>query len=426
MPQRSSRFGIHNPPPPGIWICLALCWLAPAKDARADAWPMFRGDRLASGVSKGTLPEQLELLWTFSSPQGGFESTAAIVDGVVYAGSTDGKLYAIDLRSGKQRWEFVTELGFNASPTVSGPSVFIGDVDGRFYSINARTGKANWTFSTDGEIDSSANLYKDCVLFGSQDSFLYCLKADTGKLAWKYQSTNQIRCFPTIIAGRAMIAGCDGSLHAIDLEHGASVAEVPIESPTGCTAAAAGETVFVGTEGNVFFAIDVQRAKILWRYESRERSQPFRSSAAVAEGVVLVGSRDHLLHALAADDGRPLWSFTSRGYVDSSPVVVQDRVFVGSADGRLYGLDLKTGREVWRFEAGGAVSASPAVAAGRLVIGTNAGNLYCFGEPVAIEKPASGVPIDGLVAGVIALVALRALIALCRSHSNASGTRKPS
>ncbi len=49
----------------------------------ADTWPLFRGDRLATGVAPGALPEKLEVLWKFQAgKEGGFEATAVIADGI--------------------------------------------------------------------------------------------------------------------------------------------------------------------------------------------------------------------------------------------------------------------------------------------------------------------------------------------------------
>ncbi|MGD0382492.1 MAG: hypothetical protein ABSA77_03150, partial [Thermoguttaceae bacterium] len=55
-----------------------------------DSWPLFRGDAQATGVAKSDLPEKLELLWRFTPPKGGFESTAVIAEGIVYVGGLDG------------------------------------------------------------------------------------------------------------------------------------------------------------------------------------------------------------------------------------------------------------------------------------------------------------------------------------------------
>ncbi len=102
------------------------------------------------------------------------------------------------------------------------------------------------------------------------------------------------------------------------------------------------------------------------------------------EKYVIAGSQDKKLHCINRKTGDKVWSFTTKGHVDSSPVIVGDRVYVGSNDGNLYGINLADGAEVFKFrdEDGRPFSASPAVGEGCLVIGSesNVGNVYCFGE----------------------------------------------
>ena len=51
----------------------------------ADEWPQFRGNPQLTGVSTGTVPGALKLLWTYDAGEG-IQSSAAIVDGTVYVG----------------------------------------------------------------------------------------------------------------------------------------------------------------------------------------------------------------------------------------------------------------------------------------------------------------------------------------------------
>ena len=357
-----------------------------AKSSKPSAeWPLFRGDALSSGVAHSSLPEKLELLWKFPTKDGGFTGSAAIVGGVVYVGSLDGNLYAIDLKTGEQKWSVKTELGFTSSPAVRDGRVYIGDSDGKFYCLSAGlptaearavSGKLEWAYDCGGEINSSANFYQDKILVGSQDATLYCL-TKSGKLAWKYSISDQIRCTPTVVENRAFLAGCDGKLHIIDLDHGTSLATVSIDAPTGATPAVLGDYAYFGTQGSLFFAVDWKKAEIAWRYKS-ERAMPFQSSAAVTDSLVFVGGQDKLVHAIDTKTGDKVWTYSTKARVDSSPVVVGNRIFVGSSDGRLYGLDRK-GKLVWDYEAGGKFTASPAVAENCLVIGNEDGTLYCFG-----------------------------------------------
>ena len=77
------------------------------------------------------------------------------------------------------------------------------------------------------------------------------------------------------------MAGCDGQLHIVDLTNGQSLGKVDIQAPTGVTPAVAGDHVFFGTEGSVFFCVDWKRAAVVWTFEDEQRQQPMRSAPAV-------------------------------------------------------------------------------------------------------------------------------------------------
>src|SRR5262245_40369157 len=107
-------------------VCLSalVCSILAVTPASAD-WPIFRGNPLQSGVATAMLPDQLEVRWKLQFKDG-FDGAAAIVGGVVYAGSYDEHLYAIDLASGKQKWKYKAGP-IKAPPSVSDGAVYVGD-----------------------------------------------------------------------------------------------------------------------------------------------------------------------------------------------------------------------------------------------------------------------------------------------------------
>ena len=192
-------------------------------------WPSFRGNPAMTGVAASSLPDKLDLLWTFETNDV-VTSTAAIVDGTVYVGVDDGRVLAIGLADGKLRWKYQSDDPFEASPCVAAGKVYIGDNDGLFHAIDAATGKGLWTFRAKGQILSSANVAGDWVLFGSYDSHLYCLGCADGKERWRFQTGAQVHCGPALAAGAASIAGCDGMLRLIDVKDGEERSSVKIGS----------------------------------------------------------------------------------------------------------------------------------------------------------------------------------------------------
>ena len=348
--------------------------------AAGNVWSQFRGNPALTGISDTILPDALKLVWTLEAGES-IESSAAIVDGVVYVGSQSGDLLAVSLNSGDELWRYrAAEFGIGeSSPCVGQGLVYIGDLEGVLHAVDVRTGKAAWTFPTEGEIKSSPVLVGDRVLVGSYDSHLYALEADTGLHLWTVMTEGYVHSTPSVADGVAFISGCDEIFRAIRVEDGRELYQVPSIAYTGASPALAGDAAYFGTFSNQVVSVSRRERKVLWRYESKESQFPFYSSAAVVGGRVVLGGRDRKVHCLEAATGESLWTFATRARVDSSPVAVGDRIYVGSNDGRFYVLNLEDGRKVWEFNAGAPLSASPAVAGGKIVIGSQDGQLFCFG-----------------------------------------------
>ena len=56
-------------------------------------------------------------------------------DGVVYAGSSNGNLYALEAASGELPWRYDTDSAINFSPIATGPLVYMRVTDGYVYAI---------------------------------------------------------------------------------------------------------------------------------------------------------------------------------------------------------------------------------------------------------------------------------------------------
>src|SRR5919112_4416290 len=95
--------------------------------APADRWPQFRGSPNLLGTTAATLPPQLKVQWTYEAGDA-IESSAAIADGVVYVGSANGELHAVNLADGKGKWKYkAADDGIGeSSPAVANGMVYIG------------------------------------------------------------------------------------------------------------------------------------------------------------------------------------------------------------------------------------------------------------------------------------------------------------
>jgi outer membrane protein assembly factor BamB len=115
-------------------------------------------------------------VWTFRTNKP-VVSSPAIGDEKLYIGSVDGCLYALDLSSGKERWHYETEGQITSSPAYVDGAVYFGGIDGKVYSLEAKSGRLRWSFETKGPVPSSPIVHEGVVYIGSMDHHIYALKA---------------------------------------------------------------------------------------------------------------------------------------------------------------------------------------------------------------------------------------------------------
>jgi eukaryotic-like serine/threonine-protein kinase len=370
--------------------------------ATAESWPMFRGNPGLTGISPAKLPNTLSLLWSYKTG-GPVKSSAAIVGGKVFVGSDDKKLHCIDLKSGQGIWTVATEGEIESSPLVldgmvfktsaegrySGAMVYVGSADGGLYAVDAENGKVMWTFKTDDKILGAPNWVaapkselgesgdSKWVLAGSYDYKLYCFDAKTGKTNWTFETGNYINGAPAVADGRTVFGGCDALLHVISLKDGEKVKQVEAGAYIAGSGAYEANQFYVGHYENEFLRADLEKGEIKWKF--KDRAFPYFSSPALTKNRVIFGGRDKRLHCVNKENGEEVWSFPTRGKVDSSPVVAGDKVVVGSEDGSLYLVALADGKRLWSYEVGQPITASPAVVNGIVVVGSEDGSVYAFG-----------------------------------------------
>ena len=119
--------------------------------ATRSEWRMYRGDAAQTGVAAGSLGDEFEVLWSYKA-EGAVTSSPVVANGLVFFGSDDYELHAVDLETGKQVWAFATEDLIEAPPMVHGETVYVGSNDFRLYAVNAATGELRWRAETDDKI----------------------------------------------------------------------------------------------------------------------------------------------------------------------------------------------------------------------------------------------------------------------------------
>jgi len=150
-------------------------------------------------------------------------SSPTVVNGVVYVGSYDGNVYALNAATGAKLWSFLTGGIAYPTPAVANGVVFAGSNDHNVYALNAATGAKLWSYTTGYDVVSSPAVANGVVYVGSEDGKVYALKAATGAKLWSYSTRLVVDSSPAVANGVVYIGSEDDNLYALNASTGAKL-----------------------------------------------------------------------------------------------------------------------------------------------------------------------------------------------------------
>jgi len=318
------------------------------------------------------------LKWSFTTGDYVFSSPAIGTDGMIYIGSSDNKLYALN-PDGSERWNFTTGGLIHSSPAIgSDGTIYVGSKDSNIYAINP-DGSEKWNFTTGSIVDSSPAIGSDSTIYiGSHDHKFYAINPD-GSEKWSFLVGDEINdCSPAISPeGTIFIGSYDCKFYAINPDGSekwrfttGGEGSSPTIGPDG--------TIYIGSFDNKLYALNPDGSE-KWRFTTG--NSIFSSPTIGSDGTIYVGSNDFNLYAINPD-GSEKWSFLTDFIVESSPSIGSDgTIYVGSKDSNVYAIN-PDGTEKWKFKTDDGILSSPAIGTdGTIYIGSYDNKLYAIGTP---------------------------------------------
>jgi len=168
---------------------------------------------------------------TIDSKAAGFDRTSvvsspAVGEDLVFVGSRDAHLYAVDRKTGSKRWRFGHKIDSMegtpevswvlGSPALTGGLVLVGSSDGRFFdALREGSGEEIWRFRTPGNVLSSGTVAGGAVFFGCEDGHLFALDAAAGRELWRFRTGGAVISTPAVADGAVYFGSDDGNVYAL-------------------------------------------------------------------------------------------------------------------------------------------------------------------------------------------------------------------
>lgn len=422
-------------PPTGSGVADIVSPTSLGKDAApATAWPVgmhdLRGSRAALDETKLTSENvaELGLAWSFKT-NGSATGTVTVKDGVAYAATWKGFVYALDLATGEPRWTHEHGAQVDAPVTPWEDLVLYGDAKGVLTALHAKNGTVAWSTLLDNA--TSTHLYATpvvhdgVVLMGvasDQESTrihgdrpvdfrgsMAALDARTGKLLWQTVLVPEgyvgapvwgtpvvadelgLLVLGTGNAYAEPVGDMTDSIVALRLEDGsvawsfqatkddvftqANPASPDWDFGSTPTLFESGGRLLVGLgqKSSRYWALDAASGDVVWKNGPTLAGQGITGGSGLADGLLVVPhATQKRVAALHAENGTEAWSHPMPGVVISSPAIVPGAVLAADSTGALVALGLHHGQVLWNASTGaaGGVFGGLSVADGALLVPT--------------------------------------------------------
>lgn len=401
-------------------------------------WRQFRFDNNHTGVNpnetilnKRNVP-RLQLLWQAQLGNLVDYSSPAVVNGVAYIGSTDGRLWAYPSSGCGQSlctqplWSSIGMGQIMDSPTVAKGFVYVGSQtspssnDGKLDVFSAmgcgqQVCSPIWQglAGTDSILQSSPAVAINRVFVGSHDGKLYVFKANgcgssTCNPVWTATTGASIESTPTVAGNTVYVGSDDGKLYAFKASGCGLSSCTPLwtgalnGSAFASSPAVSGGMVFIAGQHGVaaFRASGCGGGTCTPLWQAANSNEFFNGSPAVAKGRVYIGVEDGVDVYAANGCGKatcaPLWIDFGTGFqaaVVSSPTVANGVVYAGRNTSEVLAWSQGSCHKsvcdnIWSGATNDSiVSSSPTVVNGQIYIGSAdqnspsniSGRLYVFG-----------------------------------------------
>ncbi len=179
-----------------------------------ERWLTYGGDykeqrhSKLSGITKDNIAD-LGVAWTFDLSTGrGVESTPIIHDGIMYVTGAWSIVHALDAKTGEEIWTYDPEVSgedaikgccdvVNRGVAIYGDKVYLGVFDGRLEALDAKTGEVVWSKVTVDQsqpytITMAPRIVKGRVIIGNSGGelgvrgYVSAYDAEDGSMDWRF------------------------------------------------------------------------------------------------------------------------------------------------------------------------------------------------------------------------------------------------
>lgn len=387
----------------------------PATIYSGPQWTQFRMNPQHNPVLPGTL----RVSWR-DETRGAFSSSPAVVGSTLYIGNNAGSLYAVDVKTGRIRWQYRVSGPLMSNPLVWRDLVIAGEGNGDFFfppparrftvgtkenalmAVDLRTGKLRWHIRLSGSGMPTPAIVRGMLLQHHGGRELLVVDPSTGAVRSTVDMVSAAAMNAIVPLKNDTFATAGGAATAVQKRSSVDGSLVwatlfpDAWGMTDCPLASDGQSLFcnyldpppgLNERWHNFapavqhaYSVDFDTGKVRWDVIVERGLVPRYNEAAiplvVGDTVFFGSSVAPYVHAQNASDGSIRWRTHVRGPVKGGIVEKHGTIYFGDLGGYLWALDSASGKVIGKrnmhapFNVG-----SPVIDGETLLIGSNKGSI---------------------------------------------------
>ena len=338
-------------------------------------WTADKGNYARTASLNPRVGVPLELAWKKRIGRS-IGATPSAAEEVLFVGTRDRRLVALDRNTGERFWRKTFKGGFGGSVLITGGMLYFNTraPDGKVYSLQINFKKKHLEREF-GPSNASPILEQNQLFLFAQSGKVLCLNPEIGYRNWERKLEGTIEYAPVYLDPFLYVATVGGDIYKLDSVTGLVLNHRKLDGYILGDLCSDGVDILTCLNNGKILCLEPDSLSTRWEAEP---GTLFFSGPVYSDEAIYLCSREGWLMKLNVTDGSLVWKTPLEGVTVAAPSLTENLVFTGTKSGSLAAYDTESGERLWQTKIREGISTTPLIFKDFVYYCTDRGTVYAF------------------------------------------------